>query len=264
MGKLYQGIEGPFSGKVGPVVGYMWKSRACIRSYRCHVNYPDTADQQQQRNWFVGMVRFAAQATEALKLGLAQQAAAARMTEGNLFVLKNKQHFHREDDSVTIDYSKLQIAAGSATDVYFHKPRFEQNETIVVDFEKNSLSLKASADDRVYVYIYATGCAQGLLAAPVSRRDKQLRIALPHEWSGQEVHLYGFVVDRDGRASNSTYIGVGRVNHYEDRGRYIPLDNNWQEFVDLASGNVPDTSEDVNITTRKTTPTEAKEPPEVP
>ena len=32
MGKLYQGIEGPFSGKVGTVVGYMWKNRSCIRA----------------------------------------------------------------------------------------------------------------------------------------------------------------------------------------------------------------------------------------
>lgn len=264
MGKLYQGIEGPFSGKVGPVVGYMWKQRACIRSYRHHVNYPDTADQQKQRNWFVGMVRFASQATEALKLGLSQQAEAARMTEGNLFILNNKQHFHRENDNVRIDYDKLQIAAGAATDVYFHKPKFEKNETVVVDFDKNTLSLKASSEDNVYIYIYATGSAEGMLAAPVARRNKQLRIALPREWSGQEVHLYGFVVDRDGRSSNSTYIGVGRVNHYEDRGRYIPLDNNWQEFVELAHVSSTNDNETIAPASREIAHEEAKDPPEVP
>ena len=264
MGKIYQGIEGPFSGKVGPVVGYMWKHRACIRSYRYHVNYPNTADQQQQRNWFVGMVRFASQATEALRLGLAHQAEAARMTEGNYFILKNKQHFHRDGEEVQVDYSKLQIACGTATDVYFHKPRFEENETVVIDFEKNTLSLKASSDDKIYVYIYATGSAQGILAAPVARRDKQIRIALPQQWSGQEVHLYGFVIDRDGRASNSTYIGVGRVNHYEDRGRYIPLDNNWQEFVELAHVSSSNDIESVATTTRETEPEGAQDPPEVP
>lgn len=242
----------------------MWKQRACIRSYRQHVNYPDTAEQQHQRNWFVGMVRFASQATQALRLGMAQQATATRMTEGNYFILKNKQHFHRENEGVSVDYSKLQIACGSATDVYFHKPKFEQNETIVVDFEKNTLSLKASGDDSVYIYVYATGSAEGLLSAPVARRNKQLRIALPKNWAGQEVHLYGFVVDREGRASNSTYIGVGRVNHYEDRGRYIPLDNNWQEFVDLASVNVTAESNDATDMARETSPTEGKEPPEVP
>lgn len=264
MGKLYQGIDGPFSGKVGPVVGYMWKNRSCIRSYRPHVNYPDTADQQQQRDWFVSMVRFASQATAALKLGLSMQASSARMTEGNLFVLRNKQHFHRTDDGLVIDYDKLQIASGSATDVYFHKPRFEENENVVVDFEKNALSIRASSDDLVYVYVYATGSAQGLLSAPVARRSKQVRMALPHEWAGQEVHLYGFVVDREGRASNSTYIGVGRVNHYEDRGRYIPLDNNWQEFVELANESTSRDSKPTAETPSETVPKEINEPPEVP
>lgn len=265
MGKLYQGIEGPFSGKVGPVVGYMWKNRSCIRAYRQHVNYPNTEDQQQQRNWFVGMVRFASQATDALKLGLANMANAARMTEGNYFILKNKQHFHRENNGVRIDYENLQIAVGSATDVYFHKPHFGEKETVIVDFEKNSLSLKASSDDRVYVYIYAPGIAEGLLSAPATRRSKQIQMALPQNWAGQEVHLYGFVVDNDGRASNSTYIGVGRVNHYEDRGRYIPLDNNWQEFVELANGKeVPAKSKEAIIPTIKLATEKAKEPPEVP
>lgn len=264
MGKLYQGIEGPFSGKVGSVVGYMWKNRSCIRAYRHQVNYPDTIDQQHQRNWFVSMVRFASQATAALKLGLAPMATVARMTEGNYFILKNKQHFLRDGNNVQIDYSKLQIAMGSATDVYFHKPRFEKNETVIVDFEKNAMSLRASSDDLVYVYIYASGSAQGLLAAPVARRSKQLRIVLPQEWSGQEVHLYGFVVDREGRASNSTYIGVGRVNHYEDRGKYIPLDNNWQEFVELANGTSQKEDETTMITPSEVTPEEAKDPPEVP
>lgn len=264
MGKIYQGIDGPFSGKVGPVVGYMWKHRACIRSYRSHVNYPDTANQQQQRNWFVGMVRFASQATQALRLGLARQAEAARMTEGNYFILKNKQHFHRDSDGMQIDYSKLQIACGTATDVYFHKPKFEEHETVVIDFEKNALSLKASADDSVYIYLYTPNNAEGLLAKPVARRSKQVRIALPESWSGQEVHLYGFVIDRDGKASNSTYIGVGRVNHYEERGRYIPIDNNWQEFVELAHVSDVNDDETAITTTLETQPREAKEPPEVP
>lgn len=58
---------------------------------------------------------------------------------------------------------------------------------------------------------------------------------LPEQWNGLEVHLYGFVVDRSGRPSNSTYVGVGRVNCYEERGRYIPLNKNWNDFVNMAN-----------------------------
>ena len=236
MGKMYAGVTGVFSGKVGPVVGYMWRNRYCIRAYRRTVNYPNTESQQKQRDWFVSMVRFASQATEALKMGFRQLSMDAQMTEGNYFVMSNKQHFHRENGTVKVDYDKLRIAAGAAADVYFKTPQFEQDETVVVGFEKNSLSLRASGDDSVYIYIYAPALGSGILSAPVARKARQLRMRLPETWAGHDVHIYGFVVDKEGRASNSTYIGPGRVNHNEERGRYMPIDGNWQEFVTLAQG----------------------------
>lgn len=238
MAKITSGILGPFTGRLGTAVGYMWRQKACVRAYQPHIHFPNTPLQQQQHSWFISMVRFAAVANPALKLGYKLLSYKASMTDGNYFVTKNKEHFHIEDGQIRIDYDKLQLSAGSTADVYFKSPRFEQNETISVEFEKNSLSLRALNEDSVYLFVYSPSLGEGFLSAPVARRAKHLRIRLPEEWSGNEVHLYGFVIDRDGRASNSTYIGVGRVNHYEDRGRYIPLDNKWQEFVNLANGSI--------------------------
>lgn len=235
MAIVFNGYSGPFVGRLGPAVGYMWKNKNCVRAYCRHINYPNTVEQQKQRNWFVGMVRFASQATDALKLGFRQQAIDYQMTEGNYFVMCNKQHFVRGGNEVNVNYNQLQIAAGTAADVWFKNPKFEEGETVVVDFEKNSMTFRASSDDQVYVYVYAPALESGYLSAPVSRRSKSVRFRLPEAWSGVEVHLYGFVVDKEGRSSNSTYIGVGRVNHYEERGRYIPLNKNWKEFVDIAS-----------------------------
>ena len=180
------------------------------------------------------MVRFAGHAKQALHLGLRQQAAEARMTEGNYFVKCNKQHFRTEGSTVAVDYEQLRIADGSAADVYFKTPRFGEGETVSIDFEKNGMSLRASGSDHVYLYIYAPHMEQGILSAPAERRDKRLRLRLPEEWAGTEVHIYGFVVDKEGRASRSTYVGVGRVNHYEERGRYIPINKEWNDFVSIA------------------------------
>ena len=235
MGIILEGYNTPVIGRVGNSVGYLWKGRACLRTYCRHINYPNTEGQQRQRNWFVGMVRFASAATEALRLGLRQQADEAQMTEGNYFILKNKQHFRINDGQLEVDYNQLRIATGSAADIYFHNPKFEENETISVTFEKNMMSFRASGDDRVYLYVYAPGRGEGYLSAPATRRCKSLKISLPEQWAGEEVHLYGFVVDKEGRASNSTYIGPGRVNHYEERGRYVPLNKNWKDFVDIAT-----------------------------
>ena len=96
MAKLEQGILGPFRGKVGTVVGYLWKGRHVVRAYRKEINYPNTERQQAERDWFVSMVRFAATARQALLLGLRERAAQWQMTEGNAFVRMNKSCFGRD------------------------------------------------------------------------------------------------------------------------------------------------------------------------
>ncbi|MDY6371088.1 MAG: DUF6266 family protein [Bacteroidales bacterium] len=95
MAKLEQGILGPFRGKVGTVVGYLWRGRQVVRAYRREINYPNTEQQQAEREWFVGMVRFAATARQALLLGLREKASRDVMTEGNAFVRMNKGCFGR-------------------------------------------------------------------------------------------------------------------------------------------------------------------------
>jgi hypothetical protein len=158
-----------------------------------------------------------------------------KMTEGNYFVLTNKAHFLREKGSVTVSYDKLCIASGPAADVFFRNPRFGDDQVISVEFEKNSMALRSSGDDMVYLYVYSPTIGKGILSQGAHRRTKAIRIRLPEDWSGHQVHLYGFVVDRDGRSSNSTYIGMGRVDFYEEHEPDVELSKSWKDFVDMAN-----------------------------
>ncbi|MBR6291563.1 MAG: hypothetical protein IKR33_02055 [Bacteroidales bacterium] len=235
MAKYYQGINGAFHGKVGNVVGYMWKHSQCMRAYSEKVHYPNTESQQRERDWFVSMVRFAAQARPALLLGFKHKAFETNMTEGNYFVTNNKRYFHHVDGGIEIDYDKLSVAEGPAADVVFHTPVFREHETLSVEFDRNTLFSRASGDDMVYLYIYSVDHCKGFLAAPIARKTKNINLQLPYDWAGSLVHIYGFVVDREGRSSNSTYIGAGMVNHYNDGTTYIPLNKSWMDFVEVAN-----------------------------
>ena len=235
MALYYQGINGHYIGKCGTVVGYLWKQRPCQRAYRSHISYPNTPHQQRERDWFVTMVRFASKALPALKLGLCHKAAQLRMTEGNCFVMENKKAFHHVSGNLKIDYASICIAEGPAADVLFALPHFEEHQVVEVPFQKNSTLLRPSNDDRVYVYAYAPDLAEGYLSAPSARRSKRVRFALPDHWSGCQVHLYGFVVSKDGNASNSTYIGFGKVDCYTDGQTFVPFNQDWLDFVDTAS-----------------------------
>ena len=78
-----------------------------------------------------------------------------------------------------------------------------------VDFEKNSGMSRAKGSDRVYIYIYNTDTREGLLSAPAERRSGRLQMQLPAGWNHLNTKMWGFTVDREGRASNSAYIAYG-------------------------------------------------------
>ena len=199
MAKLIQGILGPFLGKVGTVVGYQWKGRALMRGYRREVRYPNTVRQQAERGWFVQMVRFAAEARGALVLGLREAAAREQMTEGNLFVKRNKGCFGLDG---RVDYERLRFAAGSAGAAAFEHYDVDDSGTLEVRYGRGV----GRGQDAVYVYVYCPDCGRGLLSAAAARRDGVLRMALPDEWAGRELAVYGFCVDAAGHASLSVYV----------------------------------------------------------
>ena len=239
MAKLEQGILGPFRGKVGTVVGYLWRGKHVVRAYRREINYPNTEQQQAEREWFVGMVRFAATARQALLLGLRERAARDVMTEGNVFVRMNKSCFGRDAacrvrsaaavdmpraaadmascgstaDAARrvrtgVDYERIRIAEGSAAPVRFTTAGVDENNVLHVDFERNSGMTRAKASDNVYVYVYNADTREGLLSAAAERRRGLLEMQLPEGWNERNVRMWGFVVDGEGRASGSQYVAV--------------------------------------------------------
>ena len=280
MAKLHQGILGAFSGKVGTVVGYLWRGRQVVRAYRKEINYPNTESQQAEREWFVSMVRFAATARQALLLGLRERAARDQMTEGNAFVKMNKHCFGRthapvaayggatpsslegEQKSlqpnsspklgevpegrrsvlqdggeygskatrprpsgtpsslegelkcrdaacrVPTEYERIRISEGAAAPVRFAAAEIGESGILRVDFEKNSGMTRAKGSDHVYIYIYNTDSKEGLLSHPAERRSGRLQVQLPDGWNHLNIKLWGFVVDKAGRASRSAFVEI--------------------------------------------------------
>ena len=314
MAKLEQGILGAFSGRVGTVVGYSWRGRACVRAYKRTVAYPNTPMQQAERDWFVSMVRFASTARQALLLGLREQAERHQMTEGNYFVMSNKRCFARthahggttpsgiegerrnthtipttelgsadihfnpspklgevpegrrsvsqdRGACLAIDFEHITIAEGTAAEVRFKAPQFEEGEVVRVEYEKNSMLSRASSEDSVYLFAYAPALGESQLSAPALRRSKVVKMRLPQHWSGTEVHLYGFVVDREGRTSRSAYIGHGTVSQPDSDTQPLQIVD---ESTDSMTIELNPGRSTAYHPTPITTPTAATDPPEVP
>jgi hypothetical protein len=207
MAKQTAGILGGFNGKVGPVIGYVWRGRWCMRARPRKVHNPRTEAQQAHRMQFRDMVQTASQLTAALRYGMRQASLEQGLTEGNLFVRMNKDCFSAEG----VDYTRLLLSSGPLAPVAFAPATVDERGVMRVEFEKNPLRLRASSEDKVYVAAYCPELGQLVMAAPALRRSKRVVMALPDEWAGREFHLWGFVQDYQLRASECQYIPLAET-----------------------------------------------------
>ena len=220
MAKQRFGINDGYRGTVGTVIGYQWRGQWCLRARPRFVHNPRTERQQQNRQLFKAVWSFATQLRMPLRTSLRQTALESHMTECNRFMHLNKGLFAIDTEGrLTVDYENLAVSEGPVVPVEFRTPILPSVETqqaaslqrdncsIVVPFEKNPLHRQANGDDEVYVLALCPDLEDNRLSASAYRRQKSINITLPDEWQGHEVHLYGFVVDYAGRASESAYIG---------------------------------------------------------
>ncbi len=233
MARQENGFIGGYAGSLGPVIGYNWRGRWCVRSKPARVHNPRTDRQQSHRQLFKAMVQFASLHGHVLRVGMRQAALAEGMTEQNLFVKLNSQSFSMVDGVAEVDYSDLVFSSGPVAPVAFGAPVVDERQVLTVSFEKNPLHQRASADDTVYLYVCCPSVGGALLSAPVYRRTGCVSMMLPDEWVGQEVYVYGFVTDYAGRASQTLYAGADGVA--EPDAEYIVADN-------VADGDESDTS----------------------
>ena len=215
MGKLSEDIWSGYSGRVGNVVGYNWRGKWCVRIRPAGFHDAKSDKQMEQRSLFRQTVAFAGRLKEALRIGLHRASLERGMTECNYFMKINKGRFSVEEGRLKVDYENLVISEGPVAPVAFLEPELVDECTLRIGFEKNPLHKVTHADDLVYVLLLCPGRDGVVLSTPVCRRDRGLEILLPEEWIGEEIHLWGFVVDNRGRCSMSDYIGSGACEEEE-------------------------------------------------
>lgn len=199
MAKANNGLLGPFSGAVGPVIGYMWRGRMVMRGRPRQVANPRTERQMLHRGDFRRMVQLAAQMRPAVMPGMHEASLAAGMTEYNLFV---KLNFGCIGGGV-IDYSRLKVSTGDVAPVAVLSSAVDGTGTLRVAFGKAPSQRRPDAHDEVMLYAFCPELGEGRLALPVYRKERQIAMALPDGWAGREVAAWCFVRDGRGHCSES-------------------------------------------------------------
>ena len=220
MAKIEGNPFGGFRGRLGNLVGYRWKGLWCVRTRPAQVRNPRSEEQQRHRSMFAEEVRLAGRMSWALNIGMAAVADELNITPQNAFVKANQGAFSAPEGwmveggaqtgttGLVVDWSALIISAGPVAPIALGVPSIDGEGVLTVAFEKNPYHLRADGFDQVHLYVYCPAMNTGYLAAPVYRKERRVDVALPDGMAEHELHVYAFVTDSEGRASETCYAAM--------------------------------------------------------
>ena len=212
MAILKTGINGAFSGTVGPVVGYERFGKATMRSKpKTSVkNKKGTKLQKASRSVFKKMQDFLEPILPQIRMGFGAEGRSRQMTAHNAAMSHNL--LHAVGPSGEIDYSKITTSYGKlpgAVDVALAT----DDAGIHVSWKNNTAEFGAEAKDQVVILAYAVAKRRVYNMTSGARRSAgQDTIAIHPIRKGVVLHLWlSFLSDDRERVSMSTYLGTCKV-----------------------------------------------------
>lgn len=219
MGIPTKGILAPFKNRIGTVVGRRWRAGLwTMSSYQGDVKNPRTEAQEIQRMRFAAAGRLASAFVDCLDVTLYYFLRHHPTTQVGEFVKRNLEHITATSlDSLNVDYSGITLCNGPLPTVEFNAPNFDLPGQVKVPFNANLDYISASADDKVFIFVYCPDANAGVLSGETYRNEGSAKVTVPSMWNGLKVHVWGFVTSdkknrkRPNSVSTSQYCGSGMI-----------------------------------------------------
>ena len=211
MSQYNQGILGPFSGKVGTVVGSFWKGRFVMRSRPTHMTNPNTPAQQAQRARFSLVSETLAPLRPAVNIGFAQRSDVDNVTPVNVAMQVNmEQAVTGSGTAISIDWNRFMVSGGTLLNVEAPSAVAAASHAINVTWTNNAgVDSDVLDSDQVMLAVYNTNRKQATFNLVSSHRDDQSSVLqLPSLWVGDTCKVFIFTRSEDtSRVSPSEMCG---------------------------------------------------------
>ena len=212
MGKIKQGILGPFSGKVGSVIGVIWNGIGCMRGIAPSVSNPKTPAQLAHRQKFSVAMKFLQPITQFIRTGYKNY--AVHMTAMNAAMAEIYANaLTGVYPNTAVNYPAALVAKGNLPGVLNPVAASTVAGTILFTWDDNSDETGAADTDPILVVIYdAVKNWAVTLSNLADRGDGTLTVTVPDAFSGDQVHTYLAFNTLDGfTLSDSKYAGAVNV-----------------------------------------------------
>ncbi len=207
MGIIEKGINGPFRGKVGSVIGSSWKKINYIKGLSDkRRNRAPTDKQVRQQLRFKLLRRFLNPLSAILEVSL--QPLMTKSTGLNAaFRLNFDRVFIEEGEDISLNYSAVQLSYGSLCTAGAEKAWVENN-SVVVSWNTKVYGMGGDMDDIVYALVYCPETDQFFRGeVGITRQDGKTIVDQIDVRYTSQLHTWIFFVDKlRKRASPTVYI----------------------------------------------------------
>lgn len=210
MATYKQGILGPFSGKVGTVVGTFWKGRYIMRSLAPNVSNPRTDAQLDQRMRFSIISRLSGAVLPFVDLGYYAQAERARVAPINIYSSVNLTNGAIEGDypDLRLNPAGLQLSAGEV--ILPGTPAATNPSAGVIEItwtDNSGITPETLSTDHIIALLLSPGRnASSFDLSTAVRSDESLTLSYPALWSGESAYLYLAATKPDGSAASPSLM----------------------------------------------------------
>ncbi|MCZ4694710.1 hypothetical protein DWB61_15260 [Ancylomarina euxinus] len=203
MGKYNQGILGPFTGKVGAIVGSSWRGVNYIKSLP-GPNASNSEAQQKQRSRFKSVVSLASSLMESL-IRPVWNLVGGKMTGYNLFVKTNMPAF--DESGALVNYSDFHASMGALPlpEILTLQDDADVVSGIELSWKDDSATGVGNADDKLHLLVMTPERVHILNTASV-RSDQSAEITLPV--AAGNVHVYAFFGTADGAKFSADFYSL--------------------------------------------------------
>lgn len=205
----HEGILGPFSGKVGPVVGTTWRGKPIVRSAPAKSSKPPSPLQLRNQERFLVVEGFLNPMSEFLSSSFSIP-FVGKAPRNLASSFNNPAAVDDTGPAVTMVYSKALLSQGIVCAMEAPTASLDAPDVLRMDWADNSNQAMAEPDDVLFAVVHVPALkAYEYYNEAATRTDGTALLQLPQGFAGQEMHCWAGFRTTDGKAfSNSRYVGV--------------------------------------------------------
>lgn len=224
MGKYKNGIGGPFSGKIGNVVGVTWRGIDVMRSLPEPSTKPATEKQLNQRYVFAMGNSWLQPLRALIWIGFQVFTGTKTPMNGAVSLLLKEAVTGETRENYAIDFAKVILSRGELLISSIKKVWTPVDALLKIEWENPAASVFCKDDDRATFVVYNPQKVQFVTFQDVAdRAAKEVGLQLPLDFAGDAVHIWMHYVNVEGNAVSTTqYLGeIAVLDNYCQSGSSI-------------------------------------------